>query len=431
MSGDMSVSKVSFWNRFLNVAASGGRTGGAAACGRALEWGLDKPRIADGGPGDAQIPDVIPDALIDVIQTDILQTDVIQSDVLSDGSADVLQTDADTDVLVQEDAQIDAQLDGPVWLPQTYFDTDFTSGIISGTPPQLVLNAGSLSLAEDNNSWTHCYNGSGYPESVGWTEFAPASGWTAKNSSSGLLQLNTIDKNEPGYYRRSVPLSNSTGWIVEARTLLIDSQGEAGCQIQMQDDAHYIEFMIANTRIIENINNFSYAMDPRSSYFNYRILKNGSGFQILVNGTPRISGNAAVNPGSGYIIFHDPLAVYDGNAYWDYICYYTGGSQLPYVSSGIYTSIVVDLGASANNIGSGATLISASVKPANTDILFETRSGNINPPDVSWSNWISLGGGNVIQSPSARYLQIRSTLSTNNTQVSPRLDDYTVDYCTY
>ena len=57
--------------------------------------------------------------------------------------------------------------------------------------------------------------------------------------------------------------------------------------------------------------------------------------------------------------------------------------------------------------------------PEGGKVTIETRSGDSVNPDDRWSEWMPTAMDNLIQSPSARYLQYRLTLSSNEGKPSP------------
>ena len=93
------------------------------------------------------------------------------------------------------------------------------------------------------------------------------------------------------------------------------------------------------------------------------------------------------------------------------------------IVSGVYISSVRDAQTTASWgrvswIGEGA-------------IEIQTRSGNTATPDSTWSDWsepIVDSDGGAIKSPSARYIQWRSTLKRGAQGGSPRLREVTVSY---
>jgi hypothetical protein len=97
----------------------------------------------------------------------------------------------------------------------------------------------------------------------------------------------------------------------------------------------------------------------------------------------------------------------------------------PLPSTGDYLSPVHDAGDSRVVWG---TLTAAADTPSGTALTIQTRSGNSATPDASWSAYQSLGAGGAIQSPSARYIQYKATLSTATEHVTPSLNRVDITY---
>jgi len=69
--------------------------------------------------------------------------------------------------------------------------------------------------------------------------------------------------------------------------------------------------------------------------------------------------------------------------------------------------------------------------PAGTDIYFRTRSGNTSRPDTTWSRWSAPyrgRAGEKISSPIRQYFQWQAVLSSENPNLSPRLEKVTLSY---
>ena len=69
--------------------------------------------------------------------------------------------------------------------------------------------------------------------------------------------------------------------------------------------------------------------------------------------------------------------------------------------------------------------------PDGTQIVLQSRSGNTEKPDDTWSGWsadYSDADGEKIKSPDGRFIQYRAHLKTKNLSVSPVLHDVTVRY---
>ena len=97
----------------------------------------------------------------------------------------------------------------------------------------------------------------------------------------------------------------------------------------------------------------------------------------------------------------------------------------PYASGGSYTSVVHDERVS----GTWGRLVIRLDMPQlhNTSLLFETRTGETASVDDSWSAWETLGADDMIQSPDGRYIQVRVTLITTNSQRTPLFYGYEID----
>src|SRR6185295_4842946 len=68
--------------------------------------------------------------------------------------------------------------------------------------------------------------------------------------------------------------------------------------------------------------------------------------------------------------------------------------------------------------------------PAGTDLQVQTRSGNTQTPDTTWSDWSTAykdGSGQAIASERARFLQMRATLVGKDGK-TPVLDRITAAY---
>lgn len=363
--------------------------------------------------------DVDTDTDIDT-DTDVDTDSDTDTDTDIDGGTD---TDTDTD----EDGGTDTDTDtGPACTPHSYFDTAFTAGAADSNA---IVSGGSVSLVPDQSAWA-CYDGSVLPETAGWTETASI-GWTTKVTSGGILELNSEDLNQPANYSLDPLFNSTTGWMVRARIQLVNSQGGSACSVQIQDDNFNIDFRFQNDRIADNnVVGHLYMMDPRLSYYEYLVTERDGEYAISVDGTVRISGTAASNIGTSNLRFHDPAGTYDSHAFWDYLCYYNGGDVLPYVPSGTYTSEIVDTGSAANNIGSGAIISWSQLIPSGTAISLEICAAD----DPGMAGAVCQSGltnnlGELIPSSVVgRYLRYIVTLQTSIDQLTPQLQDATINY---
>ena len=97
-----------------------------------------------------------------------------------------------------------------------------------------------------------------------------------------------------------------------------------------------------------------------------------------------------------------------------------------YSSEGTYESIVHD----TTYLSSWGYISWKGKTPAQTNITLSTRSGNNRKPDNTWSDWALeyQSNGEKIKSPSARFIQYRATLTTNDSEITPSLNNVRIAY---
>jgi hypothetical protein len=99
-----------------------------------------------------------------------------------------------------------------------------------------------------------------------------------------------------------------------------------------------------------------------------------------------------------------------------------------YVPSGTYASRILDTDSATSTF---MTVFWNEALPAGTTLTLASRTGDTAVPDGSWSAWsaeYAAATGTAVVSPSARYLQVRASLSTSDTSVTPELEDFTITY---
>jgi len=97
-----------------------------------------------------------------------------------------------------------------------------------------------------------------------------------------------------------------------------------------------------------------------------------------------------------------------------------------YSREGTYESVVHD----TTYLSSWGCISWKGKTPSQTNITLSTRSGNNRKPDNTWSDW-AMGyhsNGEKIKSPSARFIQYRATLTTDNAGITPSLDNVSIAY---
>ncbi|NOR65633.1 MAG: hypothetical protein GQ468_06420 [Candidatus Scalindua sp.] len=97
-----------------------------------------------------------------------------------------------------------------------------------------------------------------------------------------------------------------------------------------------------------------------------------------------------------------------------------------YSHEGTYESIVHD----TTYLSSWGCISWKGTTPLQTNIILSTRSGNNRKPDITWSDWARgyQSNGEKIKSPSARFIQYRATLTTNDSGITPSLDNVSIAY---
>ena len=114
--------------------------------------------------------------------------------------------------------------------------------------------------------------------------------------------------------------------------------------------------------------------------------------------------------------------------------YQFGGSALavdwirmtPYASTGTFDSRIFDAGEQVNWSGLSWT---ADV-PAGTSVALAYRAGDTPTPDGTWSSFVAVAATPAGINASARYVQYRAVLSTDDPSVTPVLSDVSLAYVT-
>ncbi len=97
-----------------------------------------------------------------------------------------------------------------------------------------------------------------------------------------------------------------------------------------------------------------------------------------------------------------------------------------YSHEGVYESIVHD----TTYVSSWGCISWKGKTPSQTNITLSTRSGNSRRPDITWSDWAREHQSNIekIESPPARFIQYRATLTTEDPRTTPSLDNVSIAY---
>jgi len=319
-------------------------------------------------------------------------------------------------------------------------ETAFSSG--SSADLDHLWAPGSIRLAR---SWTYEYEAGSMslPNAAGWTLTNPSGGTTEiiTDPVSGeiSLHISTIGTDDRTYYDITPSFSNATGWSVAWRSRI--ASVEAGAErlratvVEIIDDAAWTRMGMVETEIQDLLSVTSHMMDTSSAMHNFRIEALGANYTLYVDGAsvPASPWAFAAWDSQDRIRWGDYTFVEDSDSYWSFFRYYNAGNSAPFFASATYESQVYDLLSTTPNLAGGGANISVNGDiPLNTDVTFQTRSGTTPVVDGGWSGWQdALTFGHLIQSPVARYIQVRTLLSTTDTAVTPRADSYDINYCTY
>jgi len=110
------------------------------------------------------------------------------------------------------------------------------------------------------------------------------------------------------------------------------------------------------------------------------------------------------------------------------ISYFAPAAIATYYSSGIFTSDVIAL-----ELHTGFTTLDYTATLNGQTITLDIRAGNSATVDGTWTDWTTsvASGGDISSLGTHRYVQYRANLSTNDTSVTPTLDDVTINYTKY
>ncbi len=123
---------------------------------------------------------------------------------------------------------------------------------------------------------------------------------------------------------------------------------------------------------------------------------------------------------------------------------YNGFTDTLYASTGnigvVYSSKCCDVIGTYESPIHDAKMISrwgrikwAAQVPDGTTVELQTRTGNVDTPDDTWTDWSHAytdAGGEDISGGNARYIQYRVTLKTDRAEVSPTVSNVTISYLT-
>jgi hypothetical protein len=156
-------------------------------------------------------------------------------------------------------------------------------------------------------------------------------------------------------------------------------------------------------------------VDPTQPHV-YRIERTETEIRYFVDGALVRTATGAVVPAADLRPVASDFTLGGATVSVDWLQLYTYGT-------GSFESRVLDSGKAATD---WTTLTAAGTG----DVTFETRSGETAAPDVTWSDWAAVSGGDIA-SPSSRYIQYRATLSSGaGGTTTPTIDSVSIAYNT-
>ncbi len=304
--------------------------------------------------------------------------------------------------------------------------TDFQAGTLTDV---VAMAAGYLALL-DEVPWDEILDFDVLPENLGtgWVFYGDTS---CRSISGGIMHFKDTRTASYAYYQLNTNLTSDSQVIVEVRTTQVVSNSD-GWQpfFEIADGTNRGIVRLYPDRIVfSGATNTTYNVDMTAPH-TIRLVKDGNSFSVYLDGVMVISNQAGMSVnGLNRLAFGHGSSSGTGESYWDYYRYtLTGASVISYVSSGNRISPVYDISlvgiAASSAISWNATL------PAGTSLTIETNLSL--DGGATWQGWqVCTDGGPVpgidegTDLSNAR-LQVRQTLSTTDTTVTPQLHDMSI-----
>jgi hypothetical protein len=303
---------------------------------------------------------------------------------------------------------------GAVAAPASFTDDDFASGTGANT----VVTAGSVQLTR--GTVTEPFDGTSSTLPTGWT----ASQWSPPAGSANLV-AGTLEID--GDLVTSAPRTFSTAQGTQVLQFEARFAGVGGQHVGFGDLSSG-PFAIISTKDGGDklyartfIPGGTESADPVAGFVpgalhTYRIEWSAGSVKYYVDdlSTPVFTHNIAV-PSPQPVVMSD-FSMDAATLRIDSL------SQNLFLTPGTFVSRVFDAG---SIYGVWGTMTAQSAVPTGTNLILETRSSN---DASSWSDFQPLGPGGAIQSPMARYIQYRATLTAADNRFTPTLDSVTMGY---
>lgn len=178
---------------------------------------------------------------------------------------------------------------------------------------------------EDVSSWTEELDFDNSPlNQPGWFLF----GSNLWSFTGGEARLDTASSSSMSSFNKAWGASMSTGWTVEFRMRVDQSDGLDGRIQLVMPDGNYSGLRFSQNEVREIWTGASYAMDTTDQFHLYRVTKQGNVFRLYVDNELRITTNVSVPSADGNFRFGDEAGP-GSQSQWDFVRYYTGGAVAP------------------------------------------------------------------------------------------------------
>lgn len=305
----------------------------------------------------------------------------------------------------------------------------------------VFINAGSVVLSLTGTNYSN-YGANVLPENDGWTKYTNSV--IVPTALGGVYHWAKVGTDYMCYYRHAA-FVNSVGWTIEAKLKVVHSAGTSGWLRQIfissVSDTRSCVLVFGEDRIqlwsnlqdLEGGNTLygQYVMDTTHDYHIYRLVSKNNQCDVYVNDMtiPVISVTltSLYTPSPSDSIEWGDHATAGGadscEYYLDYLTYNDG--IIPTYNTNGYIRLQKDAG---EEVHWENYLISKSI-PTGTGVRLrvKTASSQSELSTAGWSNW-NEAANDDLDIPSNRWLEVELYLYTNDTDVTPVVDDLTINY---
>lgn len=178
--------------------------------------------------------------------------------------------------------------------------------------------------SEDVAQWTQELDMDDSPLNQGWFLFG-TNNW---NFTAGIGRLDTASSSVMSSMNRGWGANSNTGWTVEFRMRVDQSDGHDGRIQVVMPDGHYTGLRFTTTSIREIWTGTEISFDTSDDYHLYRVTKQGNLFRLYVDNTLMMTTNVSTPSADFNLRFGDEAGP-GSQSMWDFFRYYIGGAVEP------------------------------------------------------------------------------------------------------